>query len=106
MDFLKPVIWWILATPLSAFLGAYVSKYAEQKAILANVAKITKEVEGIKSMHKKELSEYDIKLENFKKVIEVRLLIFNCIAQLRTDIWNLFNFKLEPQKKLQKNSKY
>jgi len=78
---------------IGAYFGAYLKKKGEQKAFDESLKKVTDTVEGIKLLHQKALSEHDIKLENFKKVVELRLTAFELIASLRSDIWKMFVFK-------------
>jgi len=66
---------------------AYVSIYLKTKgknlATKEDIGKITDEIEKVKNLYNRNLSEYNVRLEKFKKVQEIRIDIFERITKFK-----------------------
>lgn len=75
------------------YLRSYAKKKAELLATKEDIGEITEIVESIKLEKQRSLSEFDVKLESFRKVIEIRIHAADKLANIRKNIWDLYAFQ-------------
>jgi len=75
------------------FLFDYTKEKGKNLAKKEDLEKLTTIVEDIKLSRQKSLSEYDIKLESFRKVIEIRIDAANQLAEIRKMFFDLYIFQ-------------
>ncbi|OPL18787.1 MAG: hypothetical protein AVO35_12960 [Candidatus Aegiribacteria sp. MLS_C] len=90
MDWNNPIQ--ALTLLFMALLYAYFRQKGKLLATKEDIEEITEKVETIKTVYQKSLSEYNIKLENFKKVIEIRICAADQLAEIRKSVWDLYAF--------------